>query len=380
MRKISIISDHIIYVCGKSSYTSATVLFPKGDLSKVTLFGRLVFCENEGEFINLNKLPDNINIKGYKLCKKGGLGYILSIKDIIFNLISIMVKSEVLVLKMPYFSSLIAMFFCFLVGKKYILYFIGFGENNLEAKGKFLLAKTLKKILKICVFLSKNIVFVSEELKKSYMGESGFSKKNILILPELDSDKYVKIASNLSLSKIKKDILKIGYIGRFSEEKGVSDLPDIIGGMDGVNLTIIGDGPLKSEIIHELLLKGVITLDCGWIKHGADLFEEINKLDILIIPSKTEGFGLVAIEANICGVPVIAKSVGGLKNVVVDGVNGYLVDNNDNFRDKILFFKNNLGILDDMKVTSKKYAMSFLKVNCYQENLDLYLNEIFNIK
>jgi D-inositol-3-phosphate glycosyltransferase len=51
--------------------------------------------------------------------------------------------------------------------------------------------------------------------------------------------------------------------------------------------------------------------------------------DVVLVPSRSESFGLVALEAAACGVPVVASAVGGLLNVVHDGVSGVLVDGRD---------------------------------------------------
>ena len=51
--------------------------------------------------------------------------------------------------------------------------------------------------------------------------------------------------------------------------------------------------------------------------------------DLVVVPSRSESFGLVALEAAACGVPVVASAVGGLLNIVHDGVTGWLVEGRD---------------------------------------------------
>jgi D-inositol-3-phosphate glycosyltransferase len=51
--------------------------------------------------------------------------------------------------------------------------------------------------------------------------------------------------------------------------------------------------------------------------------------DLVIVPSYSESFGLVALEAQACGTPVVATAVGGLRTAVADGISGVLVDGHD---------------------------------------------------
>jgi D-inositol-3-phosphate glycosyltransferase len=61
----------------------------------------------------------------------------------------------------------------------------------------------------------------------------------------------------------------------------------------------------------------------------ARLADFYSAADVVLVPSRSESFGLVALEAQACGTPVIAAEVGGLRYVVADGVSGFLVEGHD---------------------------------------------------
>ena len=61
----------------------------------------------------------------------------------------------------------------------------------------------------------------------------------------------------------------------------------------------------------------------------ADLAQWYRAADLIVVPSYSESFGLVALEAQACGTPVVATAVGGLRTAVADGISGLLVDGHD---------------------------------------------------
>jgi D-inositol-3-phosphate glycosyltransferase len=61
----------------------------------------------------------------------------------------------------------------------------------------------------------------------------------------------------------------------------------------------------------------------------AELPQWYRAADLVIVPSYSESFGLVALEAQACGTPVVATAVGGLRTAVADGISGVLVDGHD---------------------------------------------------
>ncbi len=102
------------------------------------------------------------------------------------------------------------------------------------------------------------------------------------------------------------------FVGRLSEEKGVRELA--AAAADGLRLVVVGDGPLRS--LFPQAVGFVPPRELGsWYERAA----------VVVVPSRREGYGMVAREAMAYGRPVVATSVGGLADAVEDAVTGLLV-------------------------------------------------------
>ena len=125
----------------------------------------------------------------------------------------------------------------------------------------------------------------------------------------------------------------VGYIGRLSGEKGVQHfvqaLPAILSDRQDLRVLIGGDGQLKETIEATLQEQGVsasVELP-GWISHD-DLPRYLNQLRLLVLLFYTEGLPNIMLEAMACGTPVLATPVGAVPDVIVDGVTGFIMENN----------------------------------------------------
>lgn len=120
----------------------------------------------------------------------------------------------------------------------------------------------------------------------------------------------------------------IASIGRLSPEKGHSDLVDAIGVVrsqgEKVSLVLIGDGPERPKLLQQIKALGLqeVVHMPGYIQEPQRLLEEI---DLLVLPSHTEGLPNAALEALLMEVPVLATEVGGTPEVITDGETGRLV-------------------------------------------------------
>jgi len=93
-------------------------------------------------------------------------------------------------------------------------------------------------------------------------------------------------------------------------------------------LLMVGDGPERSQaewLAHHHGIEGKVR----FLGKRDNIEELIGASDLLLLPSETESFGLVALEAMACEVPVVVSNVGGLPEVVTDGREGFLVEPHD---------------------------------------------------
>lgn len=123
------------------------------------------------------------------------------------------------------------------------------------------------------------------------------------------------------------------YVGRFVEAKGLRDLIAAFGQLaladSTLTLALVGDGVMKDEILRLVWAAGLenrVRLPGGQSPVG--VAEWINAADVLTLPSWSEGYPNVVVEALACGRPVVATDVGGTREIL-DGNSGVLVPPRD---------------------------------------------------
>lgn len=120
----------------------------------------------------------------------------------------------------------------------------------------------------------------------------------------------------------------IASLGRLSPEKGHADLIDavhrVVRSGKQVSVVLIGDGPERPNLVQQIKTLGLqeTVFLPGYIQEPQRLFEEI---DLMVLPSHTEGLPNAALEALLMEVPVLATRVGGTPEVITDGKTGRLV-------------------------------------------------------
>lgn len=126
--------------------------------------------------------------------------------------------------------------------------------------------------------------------------------------------------------------LFLAFIGRLDENKGIYLLIEAFSRVaersKQVVLVVAGTGPLAGELREQIDQKG-LTSRVRLLGYREDVARLLTGADIFILPSRNESFGIVLLEAMIAGLPMIATRVGGIPDVVEDGVTGILTEPGD---------------------------------------------------
>jgi len=180
------------------------------------------------------------------------------------------------------------------------------------------------------LFRSGLVFAVGHDLLKSYSRKTNAVYK---IVVSIFSQNQIRAEPKVFYRSRKPHLL---HVGRLSSEKGVAVLLEAVVRLNErlgsvVELTIAGSGPEETELKKHAKMLGIEANVhfLGYIREDAELSRLYQNSDIFILPSYTEGVPKVILEAMANGLPVVATSVGGIPEILEDGLNGLLVPPGD---------------------------------------------------
>ncbi len=190
----------------------------------------------------------------------------------------------------------------------------------------------MQKVVKLAINKSDGITAVSQYLKDETIRM--FSpKKPVTVIPNfVDTTRFARlprqdIRGQLGL----KDEKILIHISNFRPVKCIADIIHIFHAVSQrieATLLLVGDGPERSAT--EILVRELGLVDrVRFLGKLDDIVPLLSIADLMLMPSNVESFGLAALEAMACGVPVVATMAGGFPEFIVPGIHGYLLPPGD---------------------------------------------------
>jgi N-acetyl-alpha-D-glucosaminyl L-malate synthase BshA len=234
------------------------------------------------------------------------------------------------------------------------------------------------EVARFSISMSDAITAVSKFLRKQTVDEFRIEKDIAVIHNFVDSEEFSpKCDEELRRRLAPNGERLVVHVSNFRKVKNLPAVVDVFAGVREKmpsRLLLIGDGPEREATERRVLELGISdhVMFMGDQEYIAGI---LPAGDVFLLPSEHESFGLAALEAMSCGVPVVGSHVGGLHEVIVDGLTGYLC----NPTDVPCMIELVLGLLGDedkrreMGAESRKRAVEkFSVTNIVSQYLDVY--------
>jgi len=230
---------------------------------------------------------------------------------------------------------------------------------------------------------SDAIVVWSDHEEKFIEEKFKINSRNIEVIPpgvDVDIFKPEDKSESRKIINISQDEKVILYVGRLERLKGLDTLLEAISLLEqrDINLLVVGGLYNLEELSRLKKICRNLDLDQNVHFIGSINRKELkyyyNSSDLCVLPSYYESFGLSALEASACGIPVIASKRGGLSSIVLDKKTGYLLQWRcpGPFVDKLEILLNNRRLRDSMGTAARNHAMSLSWDNTIGKLMDLF--------
>jgi L-malate glycosyltransferase len=172
-----------------------------------------------------------------------------------------------------------------------------------------------------CIDQSDAVTAVSESLRADTCTSLGITREIKVIPNFLDANRFRRLEHARCDGRP-----RIVHVSNFRPVKRIHAVVEVfrlVRARTRATLTLVGDGPEMAGARRQIREAG-LDADVEYAGERQDIVDTLSASDFFLLPSETESFGLAALEAMACEVPVVASRVGGLPEVVDDQVTGFL--------------------------------------------------------
>ena len=250
-------------------------------------------------------------------------------------------------------------------------------HNTLNGRIK---KKFLKPIEKFTYSKYERIICITEQVKSIYQNYlKEFSHKFVTINNGVDLDKIFEALpyKKSDFGYLDNDKLLI-MVARFSTQKDQDTvIKSLVNLPENYKLLLVGDGERRIDL-EKLITLLNLSDRVNLLGIRSDVYSLYKMCDFAVLSSHWEGFGLVAVEAMACGIPIIASNVDGLAQIVTDSGVLFEIGNVKELSQIILSFENDITKYESVVQECMKRAKNYDITDMVNKYLDLYQSLMLN--
>lgn len=226
--------------------------------------------------------------------------------------------------------------------------------------------------------MATKVVTVSDQVRKELI-ESGVQEEKLqTIYTGIDTKKFsdrleYDLRTELGISQ---DTKLVGCVAVLRGAKRHMDLIKTFSKLGGNSkLIIVGDGPMKMDIentIKQYSMEDKVIM----LGHRNDIAQLLPNFDIFVLASRHEALGTSLLEAQSCGVPVVASNVGGIPEALDENSTGLLFDDFDMLEDQLRMLLNDEEKLQQFKANCRKFIIEKFSVEKMMKDTEKLYKEL----
>lgn len=215
----------------------------------------------------------------------------------------------------------------------------------------------------------KHIFWVSRSSYESYYFHSRLKDKSTILYNVIDEADVVSKACSCSVVSD----YDVTYLGRLSEEKDPLRLMRVlrlsINRMPDLKVAVVGSGEMEQQTKAECQRLGIeqnVTF-MGFMSNPLGILKSSK---VMVMTSKREGTPMCVLEAQALGIPVVSTPTDGVKDVITDGENGFLSNDDAVLTDRIVSIVSSKELFDRLSAVSLEKSHKYNDLAAYKQTLD----------
>lgn len=215
----------------------------------------------------------------------------------------------------------------------------------------------------------KHIFWVSSSCYNSFVFKNFVKKKSTVLINVMDKNGIIEKANSDSAAYF----YDIVYIGRLSYQKNplrmLKIFEDVVEQMPEVKIAVIGTGELEHDC-RAVLESSSLQNNVDFLGFKENPLKILQDAKVMVMTSRFEGTPMTALEAMALGVPIVSTPTDGMNDLIENGVNGYLSDNDEELASRLLAVIRDETLHSELSKNTADKFDSMMDCDAYQREIE----------